>query len=703
MSHHLDELSDLEDQSLFISRQVSWLAFNRRVLELAADPSLPILERVRLLGIAGDNLDSFFMKRVGALKREVARGMPRPAPWRTAQWELETVRDEARSLNADLVRCFEQLLLPALATHDIRVVDYCELTETQRSFVSDYFEEQLFPILTPLAVDPGRPFPFISNLSLSLAVVLRHESDPPLFARVKIPANRPRWIQLPGTRHFLPLEQAIASHLDRLFRRMAILSADLFRVIRSADVAQADAAADDLMDFAAEVVHERRFAPAVRLEVAPGFGGEPRGLLMEELGLEPPDVYEVRGPLALSDLSALAALELPELKLEPWQPMAHPRFPATPVADDPGAVFDAIRDSDALVHHPYYDYDQTVVAFIEAAARDPQVLAIKQSIYRTTEDSETLNALLRAAEAGKEVTALMELQARLDEAGNIAWAQRMEKLGIHTSYGFVGFKTHTRMTLVVRQEDDGLRLYAHFGTGDYNSHTADSYTDLSLFTARSELARDFISFFNFLTGYADLPEFSQMVTAPTELRDHLLRAIEREIGHQAAGRPSGITLMMNALVDVPLTTALYRASQAGVRIDLVVRGECCLRPQIPGVSDRIRVVSILGRFLEHARVFHFRNGGDDDVYIGSADWMYRNLDHRLEAIVPVQDPALQAELIELLQLHLQDTAGSFILRADGVWERRRPAAGKAPFSVQAELMRRAQASESSTSSSTTTT
>lgn len=683
---------ELESPDLFISRQTSWLAFNRRVLDLAADERLPVLDRVRFLAIAGENLDGFFMKRVGPLKREIAQGLPRSGPWPSPAEELDAVREEARRLHIDLGQCLSEQLLPALADHGVRIVRYADLDDDHRAYLDRYFDEQLFPILTPLAVDPGRPFPFISNLSLSLAVVLRHENDPPLFARVKVPSNRPRFVPLPDAYDFVLLEEIIAAHLDELFRRMTILSAQPFRVTRSADVSRDDAAADDLMDFAAELVQERRFAPVVRLELAPGIDLEVRELLISELALEPQDVYEIAGLPAPADLMALANLDLPELKRPPWVPVPHPALPTDQGSE---AIFAAIRERDILVHRPFHDYESTIAAFIAAAAEDDRVLAIKQSLYRTSAASPTLSALLRAAEAGKEVTALVELQARLDEASNLAWARRFERSGIHTSFGYAGFKTHTRITLVVRDEDDGLRSYVHFSTGDYNEVTAQTYTDVCLLTSRPEVGADALDLFNALTGYGDMPAYRAMIAAPVDMRQHLLDRIEREIEHQRAGRGGRVVAMMNALVDVPLTVALYRASQAGVTVDLAIRGECCLRPGLAGISDHIRVRSVLGPFLEHARIFRFANGGDDEVFISSADWMYRNLDHRIEAMIPVADPTIRAELVDVLDLYLADTAYAWELGPDGTWSRVR-AAGE-PLSAQEELMRRHQRQETSSS------
>jgi len=692
---------NLADPQHFISRQMSWVDFNRRVLELAGETTLPVLERLRFLAISGENLDGWFMKRYAGLQREIELGVPRdwPTPM-TAAEELAAVTAAIDRLQADQVRCLRDQLLPELAAAGVALLDYTALDRDSQAAADHYFDHELFPILTPLAVDPGRPFPFISNLSLSLAVVLRLEGEEaPLFARVKVPANRDRWVRVGADRTYVPIEQVIAANLERLFRRLTIVAAHPFRVTRSADVARDDAAADDLLDFAVDLVRERRFAPAVRIEVDATMPAEACELLTKELHLQPTQVFRVQGLLGYRDLLSFCEREQPAPRRPAWEPQPHPRFAALDADSPPAALFDVIRERDVLVHHPYHDYEQTVVAFLQAAAADPDVLAIKQSLYRTSDKASTLQALLRAAEAGKEVTALLELKARLDEAHNVAWAQRLEDSGIHTSYGFVGFKTHTRLTMVVRQEPDGLRPYVHFSTGDYNDETARSYSDIGLFTAEPEIAKDVIEFFNFLTGYADVPSYHRLVVAPTDLRNSLRQRIDVEIANARAGRPARIVAMMNALVDASLSLALFEASEAGVTVDLIVRGECGLKPGLPHVSDRITVRSVLGPFLEHARVFWFANNGDDLVAISSADWMYRNLDHRVEAAVTIEDKANRQQLKDLLELYLTETAMAWELGPDGVWSRLRPAPGEAPVSVQETLMARALAAQRSINTS----
>ncbi|MBI5831475.1 MAG: polyphosphate kinase 1 [Armatimonadetes bacterium] len=669
---------------LFISRQLSWLEFNRRVLELAQDEKRPVAERLRFLVLSAENLDGFFMKRVDALRREAELGIPDDGPWpHTPAEELVEVGVIVREMMATQAALWRDCLQPRLASEGLAVTSFADLDSTTKQWLSRHFLDQVFPVLTPLAVDPGRPFPYISNLSLSLAVVVDPKDDAPLFARVKVPANQPRWLQLPDGSGVVALEEVIGAHLKHLFRGMAISGCYPFRVTRSVDVPREEEDGEDLMDFAQEVLRDRRFAPVVRVEVDERMPVDTRTLLAEELKVEQDDFYDWAGPLALVDLGALPGLADLTSTRPPWVGQPHPDLP---VGGDPEALFGAIRERDVLVHHPYHDYDRTVVAFVQAAATDPKVRAVKQSLYRTTVASETLSALIDAAEAGKEVMALLELKARLDEAANIAWAQRLEQSGIHTSYGFVGYKTHTRITLVVREEDDGLRTYIHFGTGDYNATTAKSYTDLSLFTTRRELGRDVMELFNFLSGYAYAPSYHKLVVAPQAMREHLLGLIEAEIAHQRAGRGGRIVAMMNALADVPLIEALYRASCAGVQIDMIIRRECGLRPGVPGASENIRVRSVLGDFLEHQRVFRFGNGGDDKLFIGSADWMYRNLDSRIEALVPIDDDRLRSELVALLQLYLSDTAAAWTLGSDGQWTRVRPAPGEAAISAQDVMM-----------------
>lgn len=692
---------DLRNPELYISRQLSWLEFNRRVLELAHDEDLPLADRLRFLVLSAENLDGFFRKRVEALRREVELGVPDEGPWpHTPAQELAEIGVAAREMQSDQRRLLRESLLPALAAKGVELAEWDALDAGQRAWLADYFERNLFPILTPLAVDPSRPFPFISNFSLSLAVCLRHGSDLELFARVKVPANHPRFIALPDSPRVVTVEQVIGAHLDRLFRGLAIVGWYPFRVTRSADVARNESDAEDLMDFATEVLRERRFARVVRLEVDARMPDGPRDLLAGELEVPPDEIYDVDGMLGLCDLARLPRSERlgPAGHRRPRQ--AHPAFAD---AEMPEELFARLRAHDVLVHHPYHDYDHTVVPFLQAAAADPQVRAIRQSLYRTSAQSETLEALISAAEQGKEVMVLLELKARLDEEASIAWARRLEHSGIHTSYGFVGYKTHTRLTLVVRQEEGGLRSYVHLSTGDYNSETAREYSDLGLFTARPELGQDVIEFCNFLTGYSALPAYRQLVVAPQGMRQHFLDLIEAEIEQARSGRGGRIVAMMNALADVPLIEALYRASQAGVSVDLIIRRECGLRPGVPGISDNIRVRSVLGVYLEHGRVFCFGTGGTPRVYLGSADWMYRNLDGRIEAVLPVEDADLRLDLLARLELYLTDTAGSWELRADGSWARLRPPPGEAPVSAQSILMQRAQASATSTSSPSTRT
>lgn len=677
-----------------ISRQVSWLAFNQRVLDRAFDERLSLAERLDALGIAGDNLDGFFMKRAGALRREVELGLPRSEPWPlNAADELAEVRRIVRTMRAEMQRCWAELLRPELARQGVFIVDLPAVRGKQRDWLDRYFEDELFPVLTPLAVDPGRPFPFVRNLSISLAVLVEHRDEAPVFARVKVPSNRPRFVPTGEPNRFVPLEQLIAAHLERLFGQMTIRSAHAFRTTRNADVPRDEAAADDLLDYAVDMVRERRFAPVVRLEIDPGLPDEALQLLIEEFRLPTEDVYPVDGLLGLSDLRTLAAMELSITRRPAWRPAAHPAFGRQ--RRPPAELFDRIRRGGLIVHHPFESYEATVLRFIEAAADDPRVLGIKLSLYRTCDQEPTFAALMRAADAGKEVAVLIELKARLDEAANIEWARRLAEHGIHTSYGFVGVKIHTHMALVVREEETGLRPYAHLSTGDYNSQTARRYTDIGLFTAHPEICTDVIELFNFLTGYAEMPYLRHIVVAPTDMRQCFLDLIAGEIEHARAGRGGRIVAKMNALADIPLIEALYAAADAGVEIDLIIRGECSL---VPGAHDHLRVRSVLGPFLEHSRVFWFRNAGDDKLYLGTADWMYRNLDHRIEQMVPVLDKRLRRKVIRILEVYLKARQGVWRQRRDGSWEQ---LDGRG-FDAQAKLMAAAARQETSTATSSPT-
>jgi polyphosphate kinase len=679
----------LEPEARFLNRELSWLEFNRRVLAEAEDPSVPLLDRVKFIAIFGSNLDEFFMKRVGGLKQQAASNLLQLAPdGRSPRQQLAEITSAVRPQLALQRELFLDKLLPELAQHGIELVrGAAGLKAGERRFLDDYFREKVFPILTPLAVDPAHPFPFISNLSLSLAVAVRHPKDGDTrFARLKVPDTLPRWVGLPHPFRLIALEDLIALHLDRLFPGMEVVESWPFRVTRNADVQRAEETAEDLLEAIQEELHERRFATVVRLEVLPGMTRWMRDLLVEELGLHSDDVYEVEGPLALRDLTQWLKLPLPALKETPWVPVSHPRLAG--VGDD--GIFDVIAAGDVLVHHPYDSFVTSVQRFIEAAAADDRVLGIKQSLYRTSTDSRLMKALVRAAEAHKQVAVSVEIKARFDEANNIEWAETLEEAGAHVVYGLVGLKTHAKLTLVVRAEESGaLRTYAHLATGNYNSETANLYTDLGLFTCRPEITTEVVQVFNVLTGYVHQPEFKKLLVAPFNMKERFLGLIEREIGHAKAGRKASIAAKMNALEDTDVVEALYRASAAGVPIDLIVRGICRLRPGVPGLSETIRVISIVGRFLEHPRLFVFGNAGKPEYYLGSADWMVRNLEYRVEVVVPVEEPALQTELQTILDLQLADNAKAWEMHADGSWQKRTPAAGEPRRASQEQLMERA--------------
>jgi polyphosphate kinase len=696
--------SDLNDPALYFNRELSWLDFNWRVLHEAQDPRTPLLERVKFLSITTTNLDEFVSKRVGGLKQQVAAGVDKlTVDGRTPQQQLDEISAVIRDMVEEQNRCFLEDVLPQLAAQGIHILDYDALTAAQQDILRERFEREVLPVLTPLIVDPGHPFPFLSNLSLSLAAFVRNpDTNETLFARVKVPENYPRWVPLPERYHYVPLEQVIAHNLERLFPGMEIQEAHPFRVTRKADPDQVPDVADDLLELISEELRERRKADVIRLEVTTSMPPAMRDFIIANLELDPVDVYEINGPLDLGDLMTLATLNFPDLRDPPWKPVTLPRLAALDAPPRkkakkkkkrkrdkrPKDIFAVIRQSDLLVHHPYHSFVASVQRFILDAVEDPDVLAIKQTVYRTAYDSPIIHALIEAAEAGKQVAVLVELKARFDEARNIEWARRLREAGAHVAYGVIGLKTHTKTTLIVRQEPDGIRCYAHIGTGNYHFKTAELYTDLGLMTCRLDICADLIDLFNFLTGYSRQQEYRRLLVAPLNMRRHFLEFIDAEIAHQQAGREGCIIAKMNQLEDPEIIRALYRASQAGVRIDLIVRGLCRLRPGVPGVSENIRVISILGRFLEHPRIYYFRNGGDERFYIGSADWMVRNLDQRVEAITPIEDPALREELRTKLAIMLADNRQAWDLQSDGIYVQRQPAEGEPARGTQAVFMER---------------
>jgi polyphosphate kinase len=677
---------DLADPSLYLNREVSWLQFNDRVLALAADPSTPLLERLKFLAIFSTNLDEFFMVRVSGLREQVEAGVATRGSdgWTPTETIEAIVKHLGPAMEAES-RCFLDQLQPALAENGIRVADMDDLDQSDREYVRDYFLDQVFPVLTPLAVDPGHPFPYISNLSLSLAVTVRDpDSHRPLFARVKVPDILPRFVPLAHGSTFVPLEQVVVAHLEQLFQGMVVEEAHPFRVTRDADVEVAEDEADDLLVAVEQELRRRRFGAVVRLEVAASMPDRVVRLLQRELDVDDDAVVAVEGPLNLGDLWGLAgAIDRPELADTPWVGTTQPRLTGT--GSEPVNIFDTIRQGDLLVHHPYDAFSTSVERFLSQAADDADVLAIKQTLYRTDGDSPIVNALIRAAEQGKQVAVLVELKARFDEASNINWARALEQAGVHVAYGLVGLKTHAKTALVVRREQDGIRRYCHIGTGNYNARTARLYSDLGLLTCSEELASDLTDLFNSLTGYARGDRYRRILVAPGDLRERVIDLIGEVARRHGPRRPGRIIMQMNSLVDAACIRALYAASQAGVQIDLIVRGICRLLPGVPGVSETIRVRSIVGRFLEHPRLWMFQSGRQRSYYIGSADLMPRNLDQRVEVVTPVDDADLQARLQEILDILLADNVQAWELGPDGTWQRRRPAEGERPLATHRVL------------------
>jgi len=665
----------------FLNRDLSELDLNGRILDLAGDPQVPLLERVKFLAIFSTQLDTFFQVRVAAIKDQMAAGLRARSPdGRTPQEQLRDIRSKVEELLARQGEIFLGEVVPALARAGVRLSSWEALDEGDRSELVNVFYERIFPVLTPLAVDPGHPFPYISSLSLNLGVwVLDPVSAERRFARVKVPPLLPRFVVLPDGERFVPLEQLIAAHLGALFPDMQIVAHHPFRVTRNADLTPEEGEADDLLVAVEMELRRRRFGRAVRLELEPGAGDEVRDLLMRELEIGSEDVYEVRGPLDLSGLWAVQALDRPDLHDPPWAPMTPPGLATA--GDEPTDLFAVLRERDILVHHPYDSFTTSVEAFITSAAADPAVLAIKQTLYRTSGESRIVAALIRAAEEGKQVAVLVELKARFDEQANIAWARALEEAGVHVVYGLVGLKTHCKAALVVREEEDGVRRYCHIGTGNYNADTAHEYEDVGLLSADPNLGADLTDLFNFLTGYSRQARYRRLVLAPMSVRSRMIELIRAEA---VAGPEGRVIMKLNGLDDPAVVDALYEASRAGVPIDLIVRGICVLRPGVPGLSETIRVRSIVGRFLEHSRIFAFGgvNGRPLQVLIGSSDMRGRNLDRRVEALVPVVDPELAERLAEVLDLNLADDTNSWALQADGTWQRVPCLKG---FSVQRRL------------------
>ena len=657
---------NLDDPALYLNRELSWLEFNQRVLEEAHDSRNRLLERVKFLAIAASNLDEFYTKRMGWLKQAFAKDARAfTVDGRSIAEQTDLVIDRCTKMHREIDATWRDELAVELRKAGIGIVRFTELDPAAREKLKEYFVEAIFPVLTPLVVDPAHPFPFISTGSLSLALNVRNPGNgQDRFARIKVPGNRPRFVDA-GEHRFVLLEDLIAAHVDMLFPGMEVTEWHELRVIRSAEMGSPGEEADDLLEMIESALRRRRLAEAVSLEVSGELTASRRELLLEELQLEGKDIYLCAGPLGLADLFQLANLPLAELCDPPF-------LPATPSAFQGGveapSIFGILRERDILVHHPYESFDSTVVSFIERAAEDPAVLAIKQTMYRTSPDSPILEALIEASGRGKQVAVLVELTARFDEANNIEWARKLENAGVHVAYGLPEMKIHSKICLVVREEAGGVTMYAHIGTGNYNSRTARLYTDLGLFTADPRICGDLVRIFNFLTGYGELSETSVLLVAPTNLRRELVGRVQREIENARAGKPARVVFKINALEDRELTRQLYEACQAGVKVDLVIRGICRLRPGIPGLSESARVVSVIGRFLEHSRVYFFENAGEPEYFIGSADVMKRNLDERIEVLTPVRELEHCKQLGELLEMLLNDRRQGWMLR-DSTWSR----------------------------------
>ena len=684
-----DDSPDLDDTRYYLNRELSHLEFQRRVLHEALDERTPLLERVRFLGLFTRNLDEFFMKRVGGLKQQIDAGVTDPTvDGRTPREQWREILDATGPMFDRQTECYREVIRPALAEAGIEVVDHATLTAAERDRLRAYFEESVLPTLTPLAFDPAHPFPFISNRSLSLGVFVRHDADEdPIFTRIKVPQNRPRLVPVEEGSRYVLLEDLVEAHLDLLMPNVEVLDTALFRITRNAEVRRDEEVAEDLIEAIEEVIEQRRFATAVRLEIDADAPESMVDLLRTQLDLAPEEVFRRAGPLDYRDFSTLVDLDRPDLQRERWSPLPHPRFAEGPNADVSlhGAdLFDEIASDDVLLHHPYHSFDGTVQRFLDAAANDPDVLAIKAAIYRTASDSQVIQRLIDAAENGKQVAVMVELKARFDEQNNLQWVRKLEENGIHVAYGTVGLKTHTKTALVVREEDDGVELYSHVATGNYHSETAKGYVDLGLLTADRDVGQDLVTVFNFFTGPSLDEEFRKLLVAPVTMRERFTELVRREARYARAGRPARIVAKMNALEDPELVTELYRASMAGVDIDLIVRDICRLRPGIEGVSDTVTVRSVVGRFLEHSRIYYFENGaGPDDpevaddgghpqYFVGSADWMTRNLDHRVEAVTPVADPDSREQLRFVLEVMLHDNRSAWEMAADGSYEQRTP-------------------------------
>ena len=654
----------------FLDRELSWLAFNQRVLELAEDDRLPVLERTKFLAIFASNLDEFFMVRVAGLKRRIATGIAvRAANGSTPREVLENIWERAHAMQREQSQVFHSDVIPGLLRVGIELLRWQDLTINERAEMDRFFDSQVFPVLTPLAVDPSHPFPYISGLSLNLAVVVRNPvSGTELFARVKVPPSLPRFVKVAAQR-FVPLEDVIGAHLDDLFPGMQILQNHSFRVTRNEDVEVEEDDAENLLLALERELMRRRFGPPVRLEVEQSIDPHVLELLMSELDVNEHEVFRIPGPLDLTGLWDFYALDRDDLKLRKFVSKTSRQLAGVESASAPD-VLACIRERDIFLHHPYDSFSTSVQLFLEQAAIDPNVLAIKQTLYRTSGDSPIVDALITAAQEGKQVLAIVEIKARFDEENNIAWSRKLEESGVHVVYGLVGLKTHSKLSMVVRNDGDQLRRYCHIGTGNYHPKTARLYEDFGLLTCSTSVGDDVAMLFNVLSGYSMNTEYDRLLVAPHSVRSGLLDRIDREIAHQAQGRPARIRFKVNALVDERVIDGLYRASAAGIPIEIWVRGICSLRPGVPGLSEGIRVISILGRFLEHSRCYGFNNGGVPEVWVGSADMMHRNLDRRVEALVKLRDPQHLTEINELFDLAFDAGTSAWDLNPDGSWTRR---------------------------------
>ena len=666
MSHEIS----VDPRGRLIDRELTWLAFNQRVLELAEDPATPLLERCRFLAIFSSNLDDFYMIRVATLKRKLESGVTKV---NTAGYTPNQLMTEISQKTQELLqrqsRAFHEVILPELAKYKIEIATWASLDDAERAAVNKVFHTKIFPVLTPLAVDPSRPFPYISGLSLNLAVVVTNpETQEDLFARVKVPSNLPRFVETgkEGSRRFVPMEEVIIANLSELFQGMTVKDHYTFRLTRNADLELEEEESEDLLASMEQELLRRKFGPPVRLEVDRDIEPELLRTLMDELNVKEEDISRYKEPLDLTGLNQIADIDMPELRFPPFRSQVPPDLRDID-SDSTDEFFDAIRRREVILHHPYESFTASVVRFLESAATDPHVLAIKQTLYRTSGDSPIVQALIEAAEAGKQVLAVIEIRARFDELANVRWARKLEDAGVHVVYGLIGLKTHAKLSLVVRQETNGIRRYVHMGTGNYNPKTARLYEDFGILSADPVLGEDVNKLFNQLSGFAPQTAFTRLLVAPRTIRSGLMERIDREIDNHKAGKPALIRMKLNAILDEGFIEALYKASRAGVKIELIVRGICAIRVGVPGLSENITARSILGRFLEHSRVFHFLNDGNDEIYIGSADLMHRNLDRRVESLVQITQSDHKRFLLGALDSYLSDATVHWTMQPDGTW------------------------------------